>query len=145
MPQLTNPRHEAFAQARFRGMTAQAAHAAAGYTGGRANACRLARHPDIRARIAELNAAVAQQVVYAKADAIRDLLTIITASPEQANENHRLAIKRMAREKAYYVFPDKLRAIDRLARLMGWDKPDESPPGIDDSLTSVLDFVRRHK
>jgi hypothetical protein len=51
---LTNPRHEAFAQALARGVSASAAYVEAGYKANRHNAAALARKQHIRTRVAEL-------------------------------------------------------------------------------------------
>jgi hypothetical protein len=54
MPALKNPRHEAFAQAVARGMSASAAYVEAAYKANRHNAAALAREKHIRTRVAEL-------------------------------------------------------------------------------------------
>jgi phage terminase small subunit len=54
MPILRNPRHEAFAQALARGMSAAAAYAEVGYRPHRHNAATLARKEHISVRVAEL-------------------------------------------------------------------------------------------
>ena len=54
MPMLKNPRHEAFAQALARGMSATAAYVEAGYKSNRHNAAALAREKHIRTRVTEL-------------------------------------------------------------------------------------------
>jgi hypothetical protein len=54
MPVLKNPRHEAFAQALARGMSAAAAYAEVGYRPHRHNAATLARKKHISVRVAEL-------------------------------------------------------------------------------------------
>ena len=51
---LTNPRHEAFAQALARGMSASAAYVEAGYKANRHNAAALAREEHIGTRVTEL-------------------------------------------------------------------------------------------
>ena len=51
---LTNPRHEAFAQALARGMSASAAYVECGYKANRHNAAALAREEHIRTRVTEL-------------------------------------------------------------------------------------------
>ena len=53
MPALKNPRHEAFAQAVARGMSASAAYVEAGYKANRHNAAALAREEHIRTRVTE--------------------------------------------------------------------------------------------
>ena len=54
MPALKNPRHEAFAQAVARGMSAAAAYGQVGFRPHRANAATLARKKHISVRVAEL-------------------------------------------------------------------------------------------
>jgi phage terminase small subunit len=54
MPALINSRHEAFAQALARGMSATGAYKEAGYRGSRHNAATLARKKHIKTRVAEL-------------------------------------------------------------------------------------------
>ena len=54
MPALKNPRHEAFAQALTRGMSATAAYGQVGFKPHRANAATLARKKHILVRVAEL-------------------------------------------------------------------------------------------
>jgi hypothetical protein len=54
LPALKSPRHEAFAQALARGMSASAAYVEAGYKANRHNAAALAREEHIRTRVAEL-------------------------------------------------------------------------------------------
>ena len=54
MPALKNPRHEAFAQALARGMSAAAAYGQVGFKPHRANAATLARKKHISVRVAEL-------------------------------------------------------------------------------------------
>ena len=54
MPVLKNPRHEAFAQAVARGMSAAAAYVEAGYKANRHNAAALAREQHIGTRVTEL-------------------------------------------------------------------------------------------
>jgi hypothetical protein len=54
MATLKNPRHEAFAQALARGMSATAAYVEAGYKSNRHNAAALAREKHIGTRVAEL-------------------------------------------------------------------------------------------
>ena len=54
MPALKNPRHEAFAQALARSMSASAAYVEGGYKANRHNAAALAREEHIRTRVTEL-------------------------------------------------------------------------------------------
>lgn len=54
MPALGNAKHEAFAQAMAKGMSASEAYAAAGYAESRSAASRLLTNVNVEARIAEL-------------------------------------------------------------------------------------------
>jgi hypothetical protein len=54
MPVLPNPRHEAFAQALARGMSASAAYVEAGYKANAGNACTLKSQQNISKRVVEL-------------------------------------------------------------------------------------------
>lgn len=56
MPMLEDPRHETFARARAKGMRLEDAYEDAGFAPGNRHAARLARRPEIAARIAELRA-----------------------------------------------------------------------------------------
>jgi hypothetical protein len=53
MPVLKNPRHEGFAQALIRGMSASAAYVQGGYKANRHNAAALAREEHIKTRVTE--------------------------------------------------------------------------------------------
>jgi len=75
MPILPNARHEQFAQAIAAGTTADAAYKHAGFKPSRAHASRLAAKGNIRARIAELQAEVAERVIEKVALTEADFLT----------------------------------------------------------------------
>lgn len=55
MPALKTAKHEAFAQALHLGMTAPEAYVQAGYANAPSNAYQLAKTPDVKARVEELN------------------------------------------------------------------------------------------
>ncbi len=59
---LKNARHEKFAQALAKGMSADAAHTAAGYKPSRGNASRLRANESIVERVAELQGSTARQI-----------------------------------------------------------------------------------
>jgi phage terminase small subunit len=63
MPILQNPRHETFAQELAMRKTADEAYETAGYKPSRPHASRLATKGNVRARIAELQAAGAEEAV----------------------------------------------------------------------------------
>lgn len=63
MPALKNARHEAFAQALAKGMTATDAYAAAGYKGDRTAASRLSTNVNIKQRVSEITGRVNERVI----------------------------------------------------------------------------------
>ena len=72
-PPLANPRHEAFAQALARGLTADAAYAEARYRPNRGNAVRLKANESVQRRVAELVAAGAKAAEVDIARVLADL------------------------------------------------------------------------
>ncbi|MDX1240371.1 terminase small subunit [Sinorhizobium medicae] len=62
MPVLDNPRHEAFAQALFKGKTADEAYVLAGFKANRGNAATLKANQNIVKRLAELQERSAKRV-----------------------------------------------------------------------------------
>jgi hypothetical protein len=62
MPALENPRHEKFAQALAKGMSAADAYTDAGYKGDRTAASRLSTNVNVQARVAELQERAAVSV-----------------------------------------------------------------------------------
>lgn len=124
MSALKNSKHEAFARARFRGLTVPEAYREAGYSGkGAHNSTMMNRRKDVRARVAELHQEAADALAYEKLDAVKDLVAIIRARPSEARKGHPLAEGRWCRTGRFYRFPDKLEALAQLIRLMGWDEP----------------------
>ncbi len=62
MQVLANARHERFAQSLAKGLSADAAHTAAGYKPSRQNAARMRAYDDIIGRVAELQGRDAKQI-----------------------------------------------------------------------------------
>lgn len=73
MPTLRNARHERFAQGLAKGLSAEAAYAAAGYKPDRGHASRLAAKGIVRRRVDELMRLAAQQTVKTGANVIEEL------------------------------------------------------------------------
>lgn len=63
MPVLDNARHEAFAQAIVKGMSADAAYQHAGFRANRSNAARLNANEHVRSRVAELQQMAVGEVI----------------------------------------------------------------------------------
>ena len=74
MPALPKHKHELFAQGLHKGLSADAAHQAAGYKPNRGNAARMKANESIQARVAELNNASAEKAGLTKAWVIERLV-----------------------------------------------------------------------
>lgn len=83
MPPLTNGRHEKFAQALAKGMTADDAYQAAGYNEHRGNAHRLSTKESVRSRVTEIQARVADKAEWTAADRLRSLRAIHDATSDK--------------------------------------------------------------
>jgi hypothetical protein len=128
MPTLTNTRHEAFAQARFRGLSVMDAYREAGYEGeAPQTASKVSQNSEVKARLMELHNAAATVMAFQRLDLINDLVTIIKASPSEAAADHPLCEVHHGRQGKYHRFPPKLRAMARLIKIMAWDEPDNDP------------------
>jgi phosphoglucomutase len=94
MPALTNPKHEAFCQARSRGENCDQAYQTAGYTENRHNAARLNTNEHIKARIAELQAQTAEKTVKAVSFKAVDMFQRLINTCEAAEQagDHKAAI-----------------------------------------------------
>jgi phage terminase small subunit len=73
---LLNTKHELFALALAKGETATRAYAAAGFKGHRSNASRMIANDIIKARVRELQQAVAEQHIVTQVEALRELRKI---------------------------------------------------------------------
>src|SRR3954462_4356497 len=105
MSALISPRHEAFAQARFSGMSVMEAYRAAGYEGATPQvASCVSQHPEVKARLRELHNRAGTIMAYERADAIKDLVAVIKAPPCSASEDHPLCETRSGRNGTYSRF-----------------------------------------
>lgn len=83
MPVLKNARHEAFAQALAKGMTADAAYEAAGYKANRGNATRLKANESVVKRVSEIANRVSEKAEWTAADRLAALKRISDAAETQ--------------------------------------------------------------
>lgn len=73
MPVLDNPRHERFAQELAKGEPASTAYVNAGYSANEGNCIRLKGNERIKARVAEIQGAAADEVICTVHDIARQL------------------------------------------------------------------------
>ena len=93
MPVLKNARHEAFAQALAKGMTATDAYAEAGYKGDRTAASRLSTNVNVGQRVSEIKNRVAEKAEWTAADRLSALKSIFD---REAEKDARVAISAIA-------------------------------------------------
>ncbi|MDQ0320038.1 phage terminase small subunit [Pararhizobium capsulatum DSM 1112] len=93
MPVLKNARHEAFAQALAKGMTATDAYLEAGYKGDRTAASRLSTNVNIASRVDQIKNRVAEKAEWTAADRLSALKTIFDG---HAEKDARVAISAIA-------------------------------------------------
>lgn len=93
MPVLSNPRHEAFAQALAKGKTADEAYAQAGYRPHRGNASTLRANQNVLERLTELQGRAAQKAEWSAADRLKTLSEIVART---AKDDPRVAVSAIA-------------------------------------------------
>jgi hypothetical protein len=142
MPALKSPRHEAFAQALARGMSASAAYRQVGFKPHRANAATLARKEHISVRVAELQE---EQL------AIHQQATAAAAANKQVTIESLIAEAEAARVKAMSERGGAAAAVSALtakAKLAGmWrekvDQHNTGSPVIERIEWVIVDHARR--
>jgi phage terminase small subunit len=136
---LRNTKHELFALALAKGETATRAYAAAGFKGHRSNASRMIANDIIKARVRELQGAVAEQHIVTQAEALRELKKIAFARVGNAvkwgakgvlfkesvdlDDATMAAIAEVSEsaEGALKIkFHGKPEAIDKIGKILGW-------------------------
>lgn len=95
MPQLSNPRHERFAQELAQGNSATEAYAEAGYTPNQPSASRLLSNVMVQARVAELQAGAAQ-ITETTVAGLTEALFRIARDAEALKEASGLSVARAA-------------------------------------------------
>jgi phage terminase small subunit len=85
MPALKNTRHEAFAQAKAKGMSSSEAYEKAGYAKDIAHAARLASKGTVKARIEELQAKIETEFVLTRMEWLNELRDIATKAKKDSD------------------------------------------------------------
>ena len=143
MPVLRNPRHEAYAVALAKGMTADSAYQAAGYKPNRGNASELKSKEIIVTRVAEIMGKAAgkvetniarwtQEVSGIAFSDIREVLEFgprgvrlkegVTLTPEQAAL---IAEVSDTKDGQRVKLHSKMDALEKLAKRFGWYAPEQ--------------------
>ena len=126
MPLLSNSRHEKFAQHVANGKSAAIAYVCAGYEniGAGQNGHRLMKKDDVKARIAELMGRAEDKADITRGEIIKILANYARSHPDD------------------YPHDTRLRAIQQLTKMTGWDAPDKVELSADNELTELLKRLR---
>ena len=124
MPSLRNPRHEAFCQAFVTSGNASAAYRESGGNGKNADvmADQLMGTNGIAERIAELKAEAGAKAEFTRANMLAFLAKVIRTESGQMR--------------------DRLRAVELLAKMCGWNEPEKFEHGAGDELFELLKRLR---
>jgi hypothetical protein len=145
MPALANSRHELFAQAVASGKSASEGYRQSGANGKNADvhAARLMVNDGICQRVAELKAAQSQKSELSR-DQVRQFLTEVILTPAgKVDEHSRLCQHyKVTPDIREIRMPDKLRAVEQLAKLCGWNEPEKLEHGADNELMELLKRLR---
>lgn len=124
-----NDRQRRFVELLVSGMAAGRAYEAAGYDAkGRqadAAASRLLTNASIKAEVKSMRGEAKRSAKISRDEAIEMLTDILMSKPNQASMKNPLCELKMSKAGPYAAFPDKSRAMERLAKMLGWDEPEK--------------------
>lgn len=103
MAVLSNQRHEAFAQALAKGLTADEAYKQAGFKPNRGNASTLKAKKNIQARVAELQGMAAERVVVDREWVLAKLVENATNTQETNPSASNQALQLIGKELGMFV------------------------------------------
>ena len=106
-------------------------------------AAKLVVRGSICERVAELKEAQSQKSELSR-DRLREFLTEVILTPAgNVDEQSRLCQSyKVTSDVREIRMPDKLRAVEQLAKICGWNEPDKFEHGADDELTELLIKLR---
>lgn len=125
MPALKNTRHEAFAQHRASGASADEAYSKAGFSPDRGAASRLSANISVQERIAELQNQTARKASMTRADLVDWCERVLRAKPSEASADSDICQTVMTKAGPFTLLCDKGGAFDRLVKLCGWNEPEK--------------------
>jgi hypothetical protein len=149
-PSLPLPlvRHEAFAQAVAKGMTADAAYSAAGYKPNRHNAARLNTIEHIRSRVAAIRAQLASLSLIDDKRAL-EILGEIVLTPVGSIDQHHMLCQEYSETPTKegtairIKMPSKLDALRVMGTWCGWERGTQAEQAAARALGGVADMMAR--
>jgi hypothetical protein len=149
---LSNPRHEAFAQALATGKPAAEAYRLAGYAEAHAKnaGSRLANKPEVKARVALIRGETDAVTTISKARALEILAEIITTPIGKVDQDHYLCQEHSRTTGEHsttekWKMPSKMDALKLLGNWCGWEKgtdADRQAASAMDRIAMLMNSIR---
>ena len=129
MAELSNQKHEKFAQAVAAGQSACAAYVTAGYEADSGNATRLAGKADVQARVLEIQRETAACGQVSKAELLAFYASIIRTPVGAITKDHQLCEEYSVVQTKHGThtrtkMPGKIEAAREIAKLCGFYEPE---------------------
>jgi hypothetical protein len=105
----------------------------------------LLTNVDVQGAIQKLEQGAELLCELTKEEMLSDLAQILKAKPSDADHDNPLCELVMTKAGPAALFPSKIQAMTLMARLCGWEKPQEIKVGADDALTKLLGEIREKR
>ncbi len=102
------------------------------------NACRLLKNANVAAYIEARQQKLAEQSELDQVTTERNLVEIWQSKPSDASMDNPLCEVKWTKDGPVAVFPSKIKVMERLARMRGWDAPVKNEVSASDDLASIL-------
>jgi hypothetical protein len=142
---MLNPRVKRFVEAYHMSGTAKGAYLqvySCSEATAETNGPRLLRNAQVQEALKELEEGAELLCELTKEEILSDLAQILKSKPSDAGHDNPLCELVMTKMGPAALFPSKIQAMNLMARLCGWEKPQEIKVGADDALTTLLTQIR---
>lgn len=135
-------RRRRFAEFLVQGLAAGRAYEQAGFkargNSAEVEAGKLAKNPDVAAYVAELRAKASESAGMTAEQMIADCVRILQSPPSAASMDNPLCEIRMSKVGPFAAFPSKIAVMERLAKMLGFDKPQKVELSAEEELRGAL-------
>ena len=102
------------------------------------NSCRLLKNADIAAYIEERQQRLAEQSELDQVTTEKNLVEIWQSKPSEASMDNPLCEVKWTKDGPVPVFPSKIKVMERLARMRGWDAPVKNEVSASEELAKAI-------